>query len=855
MAEGWSYFDEVVGGLIPVQEGGAGARRQPGPGVQPMPEMPQRRLQARPQPAPQAVAPQPVAPPAVAPAKPYSYADDILTPVKPTPAASSDPLAEPDAETWWGRRVQDVRGKQDPRYKGLPALADTGAVNLGDDSVAKLAMPNDEAYGDILSKSMADGVKMTRRFKDANGYEIVGFSGPDGKEQLAYVNQPGLDTSDISRGFVGSLPFMFGGGVAGKALQKVGAPLAGKVLGQTLTGAAVSGAQDIGASQMGSEQGIDMPKMIGGAAGGAIGELAAPVVGGIIRKFWTEPSLYNKATGTLTEKGMQAAKDAGLWAEAGVYDKATGALTAKGLQAARDAGLDPSKMTAEATKAFADQLEKEAATLPQQLQQEFAKLYAKSGNARAAGVAAETGDLGIPTTLGQRTKDVRQLTREQEMRDGVWGDAAAKQMKDFDNRQWDAMVKATMGEIEPGKPGMSMTINPNRSPGDHAPGQIGASIAERSQAGYKVMDDTASATWKSIGKIEPADGALAELPRYIANGLGDLAPSENDIALMPVTTAILKQAKAFMEKSPPKQAVDGFLPTTALADVNRFRQSIGAKIGEMEKSTDKTAAGRVYNAVNDWIREMAEQNLLTATSGDAAVAAANMVTARGLTKNLHAVVEANGNKPGAAIVKKILESADSPEEVVRALFVGPTAKSVKPGSLSAIKSIKEFASQLPKEEGDMLMQDLKLAYWLQIVRNPAGKEGENIFNPQVLLRNLRVSSDSQRSVWLSLFTPQEIAMRNRLTRALENGPTFHDWTIKPNSSRSGTTVGRMFMDMIGGLVGSNYAKTGMEVLNKATGRARANVYNATRQDLPAVNPTMIGPYFSAGGAAGAQSQE
>ena len=98
-------------------------------------------------------------------------------------------------------------------------------------------------------------------------------------------------------------------------------------------------------------------------------------------------------------------------------------------------------------------------------------------------------------------------------------------------------------------------------------------------------------------------------------------------------------------------------------------------------------------------------------------------------------------------------------------------------------------------------------------------------------------------------------MRNRLTRALENGPTFHDWTIKPNSSRSGTTVGRMFMDMIGGLVGANYAKVGMEVLNKATGRARANVYNATRQDLPASNPTMIGPYFSAGGAAGAQSQE
>lgn len=809
-----STVDDLFGGgLVPVQAGGAGARRAPPPTYVPIPEFGgQPRPRPRRQAQPRQEAPQPAPPPAADPVAPPPQTVDDLFKVPTAPAAApapANPNAEPDAPTWWGRRQQDISGKQDPRFKGLPTLADTGAVLISDVNRSQLTMPNDASYADMLTKSLAPGVTMTRRFKDANDYEVVGFKYDDGPEQLAYVNQPGLDTSDVGRGVMGALPFLFGGGIAAKGLQKVGAPLAAKVFGQAGTAGVVSLGQDAAAYGQGSEQGVDLPKLAGSVAGGAIGELAAPVIGGLWRKFVTEPRLFNKATGELTEKGAEAA---------------------------RASGIDPAELTSE-------------------IQQEFAKLLARSGNARAAGVAAETGDLNIPTTLGQRTKNVAQLTREQEMRDGVWGQSAAKAMKDFDEKQWQAIVNATMGEIAPNKPGMSIALNPNRSPGDYAPGQLGTSIAERTQAGRQVMEETASETWKAIGKIEPTDGALAELPRYIGNALGDLAPTENDVALMPVTTSILKQAKSFIEKSPPKQAVDEFLPTTPVADVNRFRQAIGAKIGEMEKGTDRNAAGKVYNAVNDWIREMAEQNMLTATTGDASVAAARMVTARGLTRNLHELVEASGNKPGAAIVKKILDGADSPEEVIRSLFVGPTAKSVKPGSIAAIKSIKEFAAQLPKEDGDMLMKDLKLAYWLQIVRNPAGKEGENIYNPQTLLRNLRVSSDSQRSVWLSMFTPQELAFRNRLIRALENGPTFHDWTVKPNSSRSGTTAGRMVMEALGSLVGGNWAKTISSVGSRASGITATSVNKATSQQLPAVNPYLIGPYGAAGGSSAGRGNE
>ena len=54
-----------------------------------------------------------------------------------------------------------------------------------------------------------------RRFKDANGYEIIEHRGPDGKPAMAYVNKPGLDFNDVSRGVVGAVPYVASGGALG----------------------------------------------------------------------------------------------------------------------------------------------------------------------------------------------------------------------------------------------------------------------------------------------------------------------------------------------------------------------------------------------------------------------------------------------------------------------------------------------------------------------------------------------------------------------------------------------------------------------------------------------------------------
>ncbi len=84
---------------------------------------------------------------------------------------------------------------------------------------------------------------------------------------------------------------------------------------------------------------------------------------------------------------------------------------------------------------------------------------------------------------------------------------------------------------------------------------------------------------------------------------------------------------------------------------------------------------------------------------------------------------------------------------------------------------------------------------------------------------------------------------------------YQDKSIRINSSNTAMSTGRMFMDFVGTIVGPGYAKVAKEALYKVTGRARANVFNATSQELPAVNPRRISPFLEAGGAAGAQSQE
>ncbi len=304
-------------------------------------------------------------------------------------------LAKPDAPTWLGRRWQDVRGKQDPSYKDLPVY-DGGGVDVTTMEQAKLLGPDDEGLANIIKSNLGDrfvGLK-----KDANGYPIVVYRGEDGKEISAYVNRPGLDLQDVDRSVSAAIPYIAAATGAGRIFKGVG--LLGQVVAQAGAGGATSLVTDAVADGMGSEQGVSLGKAGVATAAGAVGQALSSPINAIVRKFIVEPSLFNRATQKLTERGAEAA---------------------------RRLGIDPDDLTGK-------------------IGQEFAKVYAKTGSGAQAQAAAQTDrQFGIPTTHGQRTKDPRALMNEKNMRYGYYGDSAKRTMDDFDRAQAEAIRDAALG--------------------------------------------------------------------------------------------------------------------------------------------------------------------------------------------------------------------------------------------------------------------------------------------------------------------------------------------------------------------------------------------------------------------------
>jgi hypothetical protein len=136
---------------------------------------------------------------------------------------------------------------------------------------AALAGASDDQMADIVQKSLGDKFVSRERTKD--GYHVFTTRGADGKEQRAYLNQPGLDREDVARGVRGALPYFLAGGLAGVAVR--GGGLLANALAQAAAGGATSVAGDVAQIPMGSEQEIEWQKALSVAAMSG----AAPLIG------------------------------------------------------------------------------------------------------------------------------------------------------------------------------------------------------------------------------------------------------------------------------------------------------------------------------------------------------------------------------------------------------------------------------------------------------------------------------------------------------------------------------------------------------------------------------------------------
>jgi hypothetical protein len=229
----------------------------------------------------------------------------------------------PQANSWIGRRIEDVTGSNRTQYPTMPefgqvfkpqALPEENipamqklAVGGGDESgtpeqvdasrrfleqqntVTRASItPDPNAQMDILRKAIP-GLEEQR-----DKYGNIMLRAP-GMTDFAYLNKPGVSRQDLREFGVQSAvtaPLL---GPAGRATTMLGRTVAG---GLGLAGSSV--AQDAAAIAQGSEQGIDADRaMIAGGIGAAL-----PVVGGAVRGVagWTAGkvgqarNLYQNAT-------------------------------------------------------------------------------------------------------------------------------------------------------------------------------------------------------------------------------------------------------------------------------------------------------------------------------------------------------------------------------------------------------------------------------------------------------------------------------------------------------------------------------------------------------------------------------
>lgn len=699
-------------------------------------------------------------------------------------APEADPNAEPDAEGFVGGLKQMVRGKQDPRFKDTPTVYEQFSRDLeAPTGMAATLGASDEQMTDIMQRKLGD--RFIRREQDANGYPIIVTRGPDGQEQRGYVNKPGLDSQDITRTIRGALPYAAAGGASGTAAR--GAGWVGHTLVQAATAGSTSVAGDLAQIPMGSEQGVELGKTGVNTMAGSLGPTVAKAGSALWRRFVTEPSLFDRTTGMLTDKGAQIAKDA---------------------------GFDPSQMAAD-------------------IQREFGKTYARTGgDSTAAAAVIADREFQIPSTVGQRTKDAQKLMEEKSARYGVYGDTAKGVMRGFDERQAEA-VKAAALTGSPDSAGIIRNIAPGRSETDLALDNMGANIRRGMQSARGSAQAGEQAAWDQVTDITPKPEAFDSLPSMLSGRLGDLPVDPINTK----TAASMAQAlDDFVSGKALSEPVAKVLKQAPVTTLDQMRRRLLAMSRAADNDTDRKAATAIYDGFNDWIDDAAEQALV---NGDPDAAAALRV-ARDTSKTMRQIFQPSTKRgmstPGAKILYDVIERSDSAEGIVSGLFGGGPSSNIKDGTVEALKhmqvALRRYAD---RDLATKTWNDVRAAYWVRLVR---GKNGE-MLSPTVMMGNIKQALHNQRSVMHVLYENAEIGQMVRFQRALQQ-ISYRD----PNPSGSAVGFAALTKQFLGKVLDAvPFGRAAFERSGIPDAYGAAVAKRAVAAGLPRTRHPMVTPYI------------
>jgi hypothetical protein len=717
-----------------------------------------------------------------------------------------NPNSEPDAPTWLGRRIQDVRGKQDPRYQNLPnisaVLQKEGGHSMGGEIASWMLGAGDQD----MSKSYQ--AMLGRRYigteTDANGYPIIVYRGQDGKEARAYVNNPGLDAQDVGRGLYGALPFAKAGQVVAGMVK--GAPLLGRMFAQAGGQAATSVAQDAAAVATGvSDFDPEQSAVKAGvtAAGGAGGELLGAALSPIAQRI----------------------------AQRRYYDANTGQLTEEGMRMARAAGADPQ-------------------TVSQEFATAFSKALAGKADPEAAFREATGKEFGIRRSIGEITGNRERLLHEQQMRGGTLGQTAREAAEKFDKLQQADIEQAVRGVSPPGAPNKSIaeTIAPTRKAElarTMGIDDTGSNIGGNTNDAFSIAREGERKAWEAVPKVKATSDALNELDSVIAKNFESRGGVMVDDAVTPMAAKMAKELDSFKAGETPSKAA-GVLPSSPAGDVGTMRKRLLAIRNSAATSEDQRAAKAIYDSFIDW-------EVVAAEKAGNIEAAALARTARDATKQLHQIFDGPKGSAGAQILAKVLEKTDTPEGIVNALFTGPNSNT-KNGTLTALNHLKAaYDTYLEPAAAKQAWDDIRLAYWLKFV----GDKGNDVKTPGNLANAIKSMMGSQPTIVKTLYSREEIDLFRRVAAAMEDIRKKN-----PNTSWSAIGVGQLMKDIGGVLLqaigwNSPIARTVAAPVTKmfsgqyGATSAKNAFGNLQGANLPAISPS-FGGY---GGAIGSQSQQ
>lgn len=626
--------------------------------------------------------------------------------------------------------AQAIKGQEDPAYAGLSGFTGEGIRDpdfFDKMKAGKMFAPEDSAYGDIIKKSL--GSRLMSAEKDKFGQEVIRYRDDGGVERRAYINKPGFDFEDIDRFAAQSAPYLVGGGLASVPLRAI--PFLGRLAVQAPIAGSTSIGADVLAGKLGSKEGVDLPRAGFAAGGAAVGEMLSPAAWALWRRVFVKPGMAKG--GQLTEAGRAEAE----------------AL-----------GLDPSLMEGKTAEQFAESLS-----------------IARDPNEVAS--AFKTGEFGIPTTKGQRTKDPQILQMEVEMRRGLWGEQAKQIMVDFDKSQSKAVGEAVTenigGAIAPAAAGREKAT-------------LGKSIHDGVRAAKAWVDEVENDLWGRAGPMFPREEGFDLLAGRINASLqaSHIRPSPN-LGAFPMSNDML----GFLENYSKDKLAENALPLIGkgkssifLDDARRFLLNMyrSAEPG----SADAKSAKAIYDGFNTWIDDLADNAMLVGKPD----AAAALKTARAFTKDmkqLFAPTEITGVKtPAGRKLDVIFNKADSPETVLDAIVPEPATK-LRPGDVDALKHMKEIL--VNRGQAPDVWDDLRLAYWVKIAQDNKGQ----IHSPKLLQNRINAAFENQRTAIDVMFDPAEQSLMKRFASALDEAT----W-VDPNPSGSSYALESMRRRFSGG---------------------------------------------------------